>query len=527
MFTHIWNPIGFPALHADEGTYMRRAMHIMEGHGPQEFPGVKEQNITIYDHSYQGRVFLYDHPYFGQLFLAAFLDVIGYPFALNNASINKDSIEFLYLFPRVLMGMLAVVDTFFIYKIAEWRYNRKIAIIAAILFAVMPIGWLLRRIYLDNLLLPFLLASILFAVRLRRPMEDASVVPSYSNNSINRKQCVLAIISGIFLGLAIFTKIPVFAFIPVAGFLVYTNTGKSIKALGLWFIPVVLIPLIWPAFALSVGQFDYWFEGVARQAGERDDKPLFDSLNTFLQIEPVFFLLGIAGVIYAAIRRDYMILLWVIPYLVFFYFISFTSIVYMVALIPPFCIAAGRMIVLLPSKIQRKNLQRILPFAIISILAVFGLVSISLLISINLNSSFFEVYAFITEYLPGKDEDNDGKTKLIGRYLTKSFVWIPTYVYQKNFDFIRDDSFVFYANEKRLPNSNDKILVIADGRMQENILAENRKDASSQTLYQYYNDTSIIARFEDDNIRYNRNTYPYASLPQTRGIGDIEIRANF
>ena len=62
------------------------------------------------------------------------------------------------------MGILAVVDTFLIYKIAEWRYNRNVAFIAAILFAVMPYTWLIRRVLIEPIQLPFLLTSILFAL---------------------------------------------------------------------------------------------------------------------------------------------------------------------------------------------------------------------------------------------------------------------------------------------------------------------------------------------------------------------------
>ena len=35
-FTHLWNPVGFPAFHVDEGHYMRRTMQVMQGLGPQE-----------------------------------------------------------------------------------------------------------------------------------------------------------------------------------------------------------------------------------------------------------------------------------------------------------------------------------------------------------------------------------------------------------------------------------------------------------------------------------------------------------
>ena len=66
------------------------------------------------------------------------------------------------------MGLLAVVDTLLVYKVAERRYNKTVALIAATMFAVMPFSWLLRRILLDNLLLPFLLCSVFFALSVKR-----------------------------------------------------------------------------------------------------------------------------------------------------------------------------------------------------------------------------------------------------------------------------------------------------------------------------------------------------------------------
>ena len=146
-FTHLWNPVGFPnGPSNDEGIYIRRAMHVLSGQGPQESP-------------------LYDHPYFSQLFLASVLSLIGYPNSLNPSVGDVHSIETLYLVPRILMGMLAVADTFLIYKISERRYNSNVAVIASVLFAVMPLtAWLLRRVWLEPIQLPFLLTSILFAI---------------------------------------------------------------------------------------------------------------------------------------------------------------------------------------------------------------------------------------------------------------------------------------------------------------------------------------------------------------------------
>jgi hypothetical protein len=93
-------------------------MQVLKGMGPQE-------STKTYPHPY-------DHPYFGQLFLAAALGMISYPIhqVLNSPSsfshshtilVNHNlvnSIQMLYLVPRVLMGILAIVDTFIVYKIA-------------------------------------------------------------------------------------------------------------------------------------------------------------------------------------------------------------------------------------------------------------------------------------------------------------------------------------------------------------------------------------------------------------------------
>jgi dolichyl-phosphate-mannose--protein O-mannosyl transferase len=283
-FTHLYNPIGFPSVYVDEDTYMQRAMVLLK---------VGNALSTHY---------LYDHPYFGWLFLSGLLGITGYPNSLHPSPANVHSIEMLYFVPRVLMGILAVVDTFVIYKMSERRYNRKVAFIASVLFAVMPFTWLTRRILLDSIQLPFLLSSILFAVYAKKSIESKN-----KNNDITTNTASV-LLSGIFLGLAIFTKIPALTMIPLVGFLVYTNSSnKSLKMLGYWLIPVILIPLTWPAHAFYIGQFNLWLDGVVYQAHREDIKGLglSDLINSFFQIDPILLILGIAGLVFAAIKKDF------------------------------------------------------------------------------------------------------------------------------------------------------------------------------------------------------------------------------
>ena len=116
-----------------------------------------------------------------------------------------------------------------------------------------------------------------------------------NNNNINKK-ILFALLSGIFLGLAIFTKIPAIIMIPLVGFLIYQNNNNNGRnlTLGLWFVPVVLIPLIWPAYASYRGQFDLWLNDIYWQT-HRGVQTLFSTLIYNFKLDPVLLSLRFAG----------------------------------------------------------------------------------------------------------------------------------------------------------------------------------------------------------------------------------------
>ncbi|HZA07044.1 MAG TPA: hypothetical protein VE619_05005, partial [Nitrososphaeraceae archaeon] len=357
-FTHLFNPIGFPSIDHDEGHYMRRAMEVIDGLGPQESRTVFPNPI--------------DHPYFGQLFLAGALKIVGYPSSLNltaltatgssnNVAEGVHANEMLWLVPRILMGLLAIADTFLIYKIAERRYNATVALIASVLFAVMPLSWMTRRIFLESIQLPVILSSVLAAIYLIGSKESKKNAapekrPQDSNfnfNPYNSK--ILVLTSGIFLGLAIFTKIPAIAMIPVVGFLIYTNIGytknsnnsgskirrilhpnrRNIKMLALWFIPVILIPIIWPLYSISVGySFGYWLDRVVYQGTRLGQAPLQAALRDDFSFDPIFIILGLTGLAYAAVKRDFFLILWAVPFLIFLYEVHWVMPFHIVPLFP-------------------------------------------------------------------------------------------------------------------------------------------------------------------------------------------------
>ncbi len=499
-FTHLWNPIEFPSLHIDEGHYMRKTMSILEGTGLDPLAR-------------------YAAPYFGQIFLAGVLAIVGYPDSLNPSDGGDvlHSVQTLYLVPRVLMGLLAVVDTFLIYKITERRYhNRNVALIAAILFAVMPYGWLFRRVFLETIQVPFLLTSILLAVYVK----DLKI--ENNDNTIRYKTIPMILLSGIFLGLSIFTKIPVFTIIPAVAFLIYTNNtnGHKLRNLGIWFIPVFLIPLIWPAHAMMIGEFDLWMDGVLWQTTERPSSPLIGTMKTFFELDPVLFVLSMAGLVFAAVKKDFFLLLWVIPFLIFLYVIDYVSSFHLIPLVPAFSIAASRFIVEITNKIKfiKKNMiQQTLPFAIISGIIIFGLISTTMLITTNVNSTRYITLAIIVQKLPNKDDTNNTTSvTLVG---APTYFWLPRYAFDKPF---YDKS--FYSGKSL---ETEKYIIVADRGFMQSIEGTERNPPNPLMQYLYENSQTIARVIPDDVTKYNTKEYPYASMKQNPRSQEIEIRSNY
>jgi 4-amino-4-deoxy-L-arabinose transferase-like glycosyltransferase len=466
-FIHLWNPKGFPPLYFDEGIYMRRAMNLLETHSPQEDP------------------YFYDHPYFGQIFLAGIFWMTGYPSSLH-PSVSIKSIETLYSFPRILMGVLAIIDTLLVYKISERRYSRNVAFIASTLFAVMPITSLLMRVLLDGIQLPFFLSSIFFADRVN--------IKDLKNG---KRRFVTTLFSGILLGLAVFTKIPVFTMIPLVGFLVFTNNKNSFKLLGVWLIPIILIPTIWPVYAISSGHFNDWLKGVYYQT-HREAQTFFASLAAFFKADPVLFVIGTAGLIFAAVRRDYFLLLWAIPYLIALYFVGWVLIYHFILLLPVFCIAGARLLLEILNRIRSKRIAKISLFATVAGILIFGITTTFLLITSNVNSVNFEGALFLTQYL--NNNNFSFKNNNLTVISDASYLWISQHVF--HLPAIYKTFF-----DSTLSRTHHSLLIVDPGFIQ--VMQEHNKQGNLlHTIYDT-NNTKKLTMFGESQYNQNISIYLY------------------
>ena len=448
-YVHLWNPVGYPDIFFDEGIYMRRAMTVLETGNPQESS-------------------FYDHPYFGQIFLAVFLKIADFPHTV------EQSLEMSYLVPRILMGVLAIFDTFLIYKIAEKRFSKNVAILAAILFAIMPITWMLRRILLDSILLPLVLSSILLAL--------------YSHDSKNKNLLIMG--SSVLLGLAIFTKMTAITMIPIVAYIILSSHGT--KTLAKWLPPIFLIPSIWPMFALHLGQLDYWFKDVMWQAGRSSGGILPVTAHVF-SIDPIMTILGAVSFAYAIIKKDYFMIFWFAPFLIFVTSVGYFQYFHYILLIPVACIAISYMIYDKLQQIKSNVVFRASRIFIIGGFVLFGIVVSSMLINTDMSSAQFDALEYTIQNF-----DDKNMTLLASPVYT----WVLSDVYRMD-NVFRDYTGMLY----HVPET-DHVYVLVDSHYiydQEGKIELANVHQSIETIKEYTGNINT----------YDTNQYPYTNLKFT------------
>lgn len=510
-FTHLWNPAQFPSFHVDEGVYIRRALYSLNGLGLHD-------PDSRFDH-HQDTTSAYDHPFFGQILLAGIFKVVDFPKFLKPVS-DTSSVESLFAVPRLIMGLIALVDTFLIYRISERKFNATVALFSSLLFAVMPSTWYTRRVVLDSIMLPFILTAVLliFEIKFR---------PKYIN--------VLCFLSGISLGLAIFTKIPSFTMIPLLIFLMFQSVDRKtiltkdvLKKVSLFLTPVLLIPLLWPTYALLSGEIDQWFEGVVWQATNRqsEDKTLFEVLTSYMRTDPVLLILGLIGIGYLTIKREFIGVIWILPYFTLLYLVGWVNHFHLILVSPILSIALAKIIYDLPFIIRIKRKETVISSGIMIAIVLFGVISTGILISTDLSYVQLKTASYISSEIISQNSNmKDNNTDISRDKITIISGPIYSWVYKYAFD--NDHAFSHIRDTR--PIETEKIILLVDPLYNRLTL---RSEAENETqlfrLKSIYNNTDIAALFAKLPATYSKKNYPYTGIDSAdSGLATSEIRKNY
>jgi hypothetical protein len=521
-FTHLWNPIGFPPIYIDEGHYLRRTLQVLDGLGPQESQSVYE--------------FPFDHPYFGQIFLAGLLSGIGYPDSLNpSIESAENSVKLLYEIPRLIMGFLAVVDTFLVFKIGERWHGRSVGFISATLFAVMPVTWFLRMIVLENIMLPFLLSSILLLTYVTWTKKNSTVQEAGAFD-MNRRNLVF-LLSGVLFGLAAFTKESAVILIPPMGFLVYTRLDQAwyrrLKNVMIWLVPVIVFLSIWPFYSIATNQFGDWLNGVLYQA-EREERGIGRPLLDLLEIDPLFAILSVIAMIFAIFRvvilkdKDLFIFFWTVPYFLFLLLIGgAVKYFHFVILVPVLSIEIALFIIFVSKSIKWRKVSFI-PFGILAVIGSIGLISTLVMISSDLTSTYFDVSAFIIRTLPPPSGDDSDIVTMVGKHWARSFYWIPKYVLGQDIEFKDVDPMLF----PKYTTKSDKVLLVLDRSLLTEIRDKQNQEDNVNLLRILYDNSTRRQTFRENWTQNGSvSIYPYSNIDRSSILGGLsdrlDIRTNY
>lgn len=354
--------------------------------------------------------------------------------------------------------------------------------------------------------MPLLLSSILFAIYIRRPKNNN--VQQWPRININKN--LLVLLSGIFLGLAIYTKIPAFTMIPVVGYLVVSNSNSNRKkTLALWLIPVILIPLLWPAYAFSIGEIDLWLKSIMFQQGRASagtGTNLSAAFKDLFKIDPTTIILGCASLGFVGLRRDIWLLLWIIPLLLFSFYLGWVHYFHLIAIFPAFCISIGVTIDYMLNKM--KNMTKKTAIIAASVLVLFGFVSTVTLITLNTNSVHYYAQASVIKEISQRNNSENNETSGVTLVGHRMYYWIPRYIFDLEFFVLPNRVPLNYVPENMVLVSNDGMCCCQCDYFEELYVATTPK-------YEFAND-----------VKYNNESqYPFSSLQLETNLGKkVEIR---
>ncbi len=324
---HGWNMFNYPSYFDDEGTYMSQA----------------------YSFATQGKLapytYWYDHSPLGWMVIAGWLK-LTYELVDFNNLIDSG---------RVFMLIIQILSTVFVFKIIEKiTKSHWPAVIGALLFALSPVGIPLHRmVMLDNIMVMFLLASILLILKTEK-------MSRY-------------IWSSILFGAAVLCKESAIFFLPAFIICIYLQCHKNQRKMTLisWGSVFSLVIFLYLLFAMLKGElFPHGVFGddavphvslietlswqSSRKGGfflSSDSEFMFALRNSWLPTDSPLLITGtvstLAIVIWGLIKRNWNYLLLGLLSVLYIFYLTRGGIVndqYLIPLIPLFSICISMLL---------------------------------------------------------------------------------------------------------------------------------------------------------------------------------------
>ena len=175
---------------------------------------------------------------------------------------------------------------------------------------------------------------------------------------------------------------------------------------------------------------------------------------------------------------------------------------------------------------NKKLVRKILPFAIISAIGIFGLVSTTSLIAKVRTSSDFDVLASVAQHLPedaeivriasnshGSELESDDTKSSKNEHLTiigtSKHFWIFQYVFDKlEYDYKSPNNMISKKTLENIKDGSEKVLMIADENMRKIVSGEelprtSKAEIKAERISDLYNNSKTVANVHKVEIRTN------------------------
>jgi hypothetical protein len=221
--------------------------------------------------------------------------------------------------------------------------------------------------------------------------------------------------------------------------------------------------------------------------------------QSFIIVDPVLMLLGFLGIAYSILKKEYIIMLWILPF-VCFSSIFYTQYFHLIPIIPVWCIAAVFFFVDRIISIIRNFARHLIVLMItLTSILLFGLISTLIIVSANLSSSQFEAAVYAFNYaLANSDGKND--TTIIS-----SPIYASTYTCVYHVPYAAD-----YLSTKFYQILTKNIILISDPHY--------LHDIQTNTMPLDWNSgitnmsSRILKIFYGNVLHYDIYSYPYGSM---------------
>ena len=166
---------------------------------------------------------------------------------------------------------------------------------------------------------------------------------------------------------------------------------------------------------------------------------------------------------------------------------------------PAFCISSAILIGSIQSFIAKYS--RVLSYTIVGFVFIFGIVTTTMLITLDVNSDYFRVFTAIAEKIPEADQKNEKITLIGSHWWDWDSYWISQYILNRPYHWI-DPHLDPKFKDKIL---TDKVLIVADPIFVDSLSRKINSDNLRQ-IRNLYNESTVIGSFAD-NVTSQTNAY--------------------